>query len=143
MRSIAATMAQTKGLGARRLDSHATTFMLSEYNVSNRFAIVLANECTATHAARSSNQAMSTEGNDFHPSQVTNHGFNCSMDNAKYLKPQYPPIPPDDEASANIGVLESGSVPKINEKCRPLFRESNTRQTLRHTTIISVIVQRN
>ena len=139
MRSIAATTAQTKGLGARRLDSHATTFVLSEYKVSKRLVIVRANECTATHAARSSSQAMSIVGNDSHPSQVTNHGLNCSMDNAKYAKPQYPPIPPDNDASAKIGVLVRGSVPKINEKCNPLFRDSKTRQTLRHITIISVI----
>ena len=104
MRSIAATTAHTYGFGARRLVSQATTFILSVKSVSSRCWVNRgANVYNAAQAAKSSSQAISMFGNDSQPSHVSNHGFNCSMDQEKYRSPQYPPIPPVSEASTYIG----------------------------------------
>ena len=87
------------GFGDLRVLSQATTLVLSEYKVINWFEMCGAKVYMAAHAAKSSSQAMSTFGNAFHPLQDTNQGFSCSIDMEKYFRPQYPPIPPDNDAS--------------------------------------------
>ena len=138
MRSIAATTAQTKGSGARRLDSQATTFVLSVQSVTIRFETCGMKVYNATQAARSSSHAISTHGNGPQPSHVLSQGASCSIDNEKYLSPQYPPMPPDSDASTKRGGCMAGNVPRMKEKCSPLLRAKSKCQTRKHMDIMCV-----
>ena len=88
-------------------------------------------------AASSSSYAISTIGNNFQPSHVVNHGRNCTIESEKYRSPQYPPMPPESEASTNRGGLETGRLFSMKLKWSPLFRDISSRHTCRHIVIIS------